>query len=150
ELDVVVDRAKVDSFYTADGSGVHRVACDLENVRSKTLEWKLPHGMQLESVQLNSQPLPSSAIVPDGTGLQILLPNRFERGLLTMELRSSGPLLSRQPEIAPPLLTGGALILSGEWNVSLPSGFVAVGSCIEPDKDWPGLNERLFGPLLWL
>jgi hypothetical protein len=153
ELDlpgVVTSRARIDSYYAADGSAVHRVACHFECKGSKKLEWKLPGGVRLQSVQLDSITIPPSAIISEGDGVRMSLPESFSRGILTIELRSVGPPLGRRPQIAAPFPTLNGPVLSGEWNISTPSEFAAVGPGLEPNIDGFNWKERLLGPLMWL
>ena len=144
--DVVISHAKIDSFYVADGSGVHRAALYVQSTGARKLKLKLPDGVQLASVQLDSHSVPPSAIVTNGSDLQIALPDRFERGLLIVELRSAGAPLTGQPQIAAPLPANSIPILSGEWNLSVPREFAAVGRGIEPDANRSDPTQGLFGP----
>jgi hypothetical protein len=148
--DVVASRAQIDSFYAADGTGVHRIACQIEKVSKRNLELKLPGGVDVRSIQLDSTPILSTDFVVDGENVQISLPESFARGQMKIELRSVGQPLSRCPKITAPFPAFEGTVLSGEWKISLPSEFAARGPGLEPSINSFDWKQRLFGPLIWL
>jgi hypothetical protein len=148
ELRIVARQADVESFFAADGSGVHRVVYELENVGAGSVSGSFPADVRLTSASLDDKPIPVPTIAT-GDGFLLLLPTSFERGTLKMELRSAGPPLTTGQPISAPLPSGDMQVIAGNWTIWLPAEFEAAGNGLDlnlSEFDW---RRRLFGPLIW-
>jgi hypothetical protein len=150
EASVVAQRTELESFFAADGSGVHRVSYQLESSGTSGVGWKLPSGARLESVDLDGKSISPQAIAITGDAFLLPLPSSFERGVLSMELRTAGPPLAQRPTISAPLPVSEMPILAGNWSIWLPEEFAATGDGVDPNFNEFNWQDRLLGPLNWL
>jgi hypothetical protein len=133
----------VESRFSADGSGMHHVSYQLQNLGADSLELTLPRGVRLEAARLDGQLVsntrPDTVTVPWSSGRS--------DAILKLELSSRYPPLAGGDQLPSPLPTGPLQILAGQWSISLPHGFTALHATdgsTTTRLDW---RKRLFGPL---
>jgi hypothetical protein len=140
---LLATRVDITSRYSADGLGVHRVVCQLENRGAGAATFMLPDGVSLESARVDGQ------LVNGHRAGAISIPLSLQRPTSALELMllTRGERLANGSQVSPPLPLEELTILAGHWNISVPQGFVACGDGRLKNDAAIGWCERLFGPL---
>ena len=141
--DLIASRVEVDSRFLADGTGTHHVTYHLENLGASSIELTLAADTHVESALLDGRPIS----IARGDRLTVALPAERPNSELELEITSRGSPLAVGGRLPSPLPQSSITLLAGQWIVSLPQGFAAIGADDAPAStplDW---REQLFGPL---
>ncbi|MEX0643168.1 MAG: hypothetical protein WD468_10735 [Pirellulales bacterium] len=143
---LTVRRLELESFYSTSGEATHRANYHLENERAEDVQFQLPAGARLTSVVLDGRMVESPVAQKEDQPLTIRL-TAGHAAIVSLSITTKESPLSQGSRLLPPHLTSGIPILAGEWNIWLPTEFVAVGmgaAGADAPANW---RQRLFGPL---
>jgi hypothetical protein len=98
-------------------------------------------------VNLNGRPISTASIATADGGYHLALPDSFEGGVLTMELRTTDAPLVQGVMISAPLPKSNWTVLAGDWSIWLPARFGAAGEGVNVSRHYFDWRQRLLGPL---
>lgn len=135
----LVTRLDLVSRYAVNGTGTHRAVLQVEYDTNGQFDLQFPPDFVVTDARLDRKPLQTQR----ASRISILLAGGANHRV-EVELASRGPRLRNGCRLRPPLPQGRSAVLSGEWLVHLPAGYVAHNFTEELEFD---SCVRLFGVL---
>jgi hypothetical protein len=144
--ELIATQVRVESHYTASGSGVHRIEYLLENQGADEIELELPPGMSLASARIDGEPIVDATPTAPSDRVAVALPSSRRVVSLELELESDERPLSSGRRLLPPLPAGRLTILRGEWTIWLPLEYDVVEDAATDSRGELDWRARIFGP----
>ena len=144
---LVATTVRIESHYTPDGAGAHRIAYRLENQGATNLELHFPRGVKVQSAQLDGQSVVDAVHRTQADRVALALSPQRRFVLLELQLESGQQPLTAGQQLPSPLPAGPLTILRGEWTIWLPQEFAMIGDAVSPVNGEFEWRDRLFGPL---
>jgi hypothetical protein len=143
---VLIRHADLQSYYTADGRGVHRATFQLTKQGADHFTVELPATAANLSLMVDERELELPADMASGRSLPIRLPSNSPAAMAVLNFATRHAPLSAGAVLEPPLQSD-VPILAGSWTVWLPNPFDVNGAVDSPFREQFNVRERLFGLL---
>lgn len=144
---ITASRIDLESFVAADGSCTHRANYQLENRGANQLDFTLPTNIQLESADVDGNPIDLSTKTERTGKMSLPLPREARFVRLSLMLSSKIVPHKGVAELESPLPVTPMPVDGGYWSIWLPEDYRAVGEGLSHSNEAFSWRQRLFGPL---